>query len=53
VPDARTLRRVEVLTMVTDVGELDVLARPAGRPKDLAAVHEPEAIRELRRDAPG
>ena len=32
VPDARTLRRVEVLTMVTGLGELDVLARPAGSP---------------------
>jgi len=89
VPDARTLRRVEVLTMVTDAGELDVLARPAGspgytalrrhadefeldgltvpvasiedlitmkraagRPKDLAAVAELEAIRELRGDEP-
>jgi hypothetical protein len=30
IPDWRTLRRVEVLTMVTDLGELDVLARPAG-----------------------
>jgi predicted nucleotidyltransferase len=32
VADARTLRGVEVLTMVTDKGELDVLARPAGSP---------------------
>ena len=32
VPDASTLRRTEVLTMVTDMGELDVLARPAGGP---------------------
>jgi hypothetical protein len=31
-PDARTLRRIDVLTMVTDLGELDVLARPAGSP---------------------
>jgi predicted nucleotidyltransferase len=31
-PDADTLRRIEVLTMVTDLGELDVLARPAGSP---------------------
>jgi predicted nucleotidyltransferase len=30
VPDADTLRRIEVLMMVTDLGELDVLARPAG-----------------------
>jgi hypothetical protein len=30
VPDAMTLTRVEVLTMVTRFGELDVLARPAG-----------------------
>jgi hypothetical protein len=28
--DAATLRRVELLTMVTREGELDVLARPAG-----------------------
>jgi predicted nucleotidyltransferase len=32
VPDTDTLRRVEVLTMVTEKGELDVLARPAGSP---------------------
>jgi hypothetical protein len=31
-PDATTLRRVELLTMVTSEGELDVLARPAGSP---------------------
>jgi hypothetical protein len=30
VPDADTLRRIEVLTMITDLGELDVLARPSG-----------------------
>jgi hypothetical protein len=85
VPDGRMLRRVEVLTMVTELGELDVLARPggspgyetlrrqaerfdleglavlvasiddliamklaAGRAKDLAAVEELEAIRQLR-----
>jgi predicted nucleotidyltransferase len=32
VPDARTLRRVEVLTLVTSLGELDVLSRPPGAP---------------------
>lgn len=32
VPDESTLRRVEVLTMVTDEGELDILARPVGSP---------------------
>jgi hypothetical protein len=32
VPNGRTLRGVELLTMVTDEGELDVLARPAGSP---------------------
>ncbi|HTP21491.1 MAG TPA: nucleotidyl transferase AbiEii/AbiGii toxin family protein [Solirubrobacteraceae bacterium] len=32
VPDARTLRQVELLTFVTSLGELDVLARPAGAP---------------------
>jgi hypothetical protein len=32
VPDARTLSRVDLLTMDTDAGELDVLARPAGGP---------------------
>ena len=32
VPDARTLRRVELLTLVTSLGELDVLSRPAGAP---------------------
>lgn len=32
VPDAATLRRIEVLTLVTREGELDVLARPAGSP---------------------
>ncbi len=32
VADERTLRQVEVLTLVTTLGELDVLARPAGAP---------------------
>jgi hypothetical protein len=32
VPDLATLRRVELLTMVTDEGELDILARPSGSP---------------------
>jgi predicted nucleotidyltransferase len=32
-PDISTLRRVELLTMVTSEGELDVLARPAGGPR--------------------
>jgi hypothetical protein len=86
VPDARTLRSVEVLTLETRAGPLDVLARPdgtrsyaavrrraerldlgkiavlvasvddliamkraAGRPKDLIAIEELEAIGELRR----
>jgi len=30
VPDAATLRRIEVLTLATDAGPLDVLANPAG-----------------------
>lgn len=30
IPDGRMLSQTEVLTMVTDAGELDVLARPAG-----------------------
>jgi predicted nucleotidyltransferase len=29
-PDGDTLRKVEVLTLVSDAGDLDVLARPAG-----------------------
>ena len=33
VADAATLRRIELLTMVTDEGELDVLSRPAGSPR--------------------
>jgi predicted nucleotidyltransferase len=33
VPDAATLRRIEVLTLSTDAGDLDVLARPAGAPR--------------------
>ena len=33
VPDAETLRRVEVLTLETAAGELDVLARPSGAPR--------------------
>ncbi|HKE77754.1 MAG TPA: hypothetical protein VKB54_00545 [Solirubrobacteraceae bacterium] len=33
VPDGATLRRIEVLTLSTDAGDLDVLARPAGAPK--------------------
>jgi hypothetical protein len=32
VPDARMLRNVEVLTLVTNLGALDVLARPSGAP---------------------
>ena len=32
VPDATTLRRVEMLTLKTTAGELDLLARPAGAP---------------------
>ena len=32
VPDAATLRRIEVLTLTTRLGDLDVLARPAGAP---------------------
>jgi hypothetical protein len=41
VPDARTLRQVELLTLVTSLGELGVLARPPGAP----------AYHELRRNA--
>jgi hypothetical protein len=33
VPDAATLRRVEVLTLDTAAGELDVLAKPSGAPR--------------------
>ncbi|MBV9339072.1 MAG: hypothetical protein JO243_24550, partial [Solirubrobacterales bacterium] len=32
VADARTLRQVELLTLVTTLGELDLLSRPAGAP---------------------
>jgi predicted nucleotidyltransferase len=32
VPDRRTLRLVELLTLVTSSGELDVLSRPPGAP---------------------
>ena len=32
VPDAGTLENVEVLTLETDAGKLDVMARPAGFP---------------------
>jgi predicted nucleotidyltransferase len=32
VPDARTLHAIEVLTMTTRLGDLDVLASPAGSP---------------------
>jgi len=31
-PDARALHEIEVLTLATDAGDLDVLARPAGAP---------------------
>jgi predicted nucleotidyltransferase len=41
VPDAGTLRRVDVLTLLTRFGELDVLARPSGAP----------TYRDLRRNA--
>jgi len=32
VPDERTLSRVQLLTLATDHGELDVLTRPSGAP---------------------
>ncbi len=32
VADAATLRRVEILTLTTDAGDVDVLARPPGAP---------------------
>ena len=32
VPDRRTLRQIELLTLVTSLGELDVLTRPPGAP---------------------
>jgi hypothetical protein len=32
VPDAATLRRIELLTLVTSQGELDLLSRPTGSP---------------------
>jgi nucleotidyltransferase AbiEii toxin of type IV toxin-antitoxin system len=41
VPDARALRGIELLTLVTSLGELDVLTRPPGAP----------AYRDLRRNA--
>jgi Nucleotidyl transferase AbiEii toxin, Type IV TA system len=41
VPDARTMRQIELLTLVTSLGELDVLARPPGAPP----------YRELRQNA--
>jgi hypothetical protein len=41
VPEARTLRQVELLTLVTSLGELDVVSRPPGAP----------AYSELRRNA--
>lgn len=41
VPDARTLRGVELLTLVTSLGELDVMTRAPGAP----------AYRDLRRNA--
>lgn len=88
IPDGRTLRRTQVLTLDTRLGPLDVLAAPwgspgyapmreaavrrdvqgvdvwvaslehliamkqaAGRPKDLIAVEELEAIQRLLREA--
>jgi Nucleotidyl transferase AbiEii toxin, Type IV TA system len=41
VPDARMLRQVELLTLVTPLGEFDVLSRPSGAP----------TYQELRRNA--
>lgn len=32
VPDGRTLRQTEILTLQTDFGKLDLLARPSGSP---------------------
>ncbi len=87
VPDGRTIRRTRVLTLMTPLGSIDLLAQPdgapvyetlrahatledvagvrvpvasledliamkkaAGRPKDLVAVEELEAIQRLQRD---
>jgi len=47
-PDAATLRRIEVLTLDTSLGRLDVLARPAG-----AAVYEALRRRAERFDLGG
>lgn len=49
VPDENTLRRVEVLTLTTVAGDLDVLARPAGAPTfaDLRAHADRYEIGEL------
>lgn len=33
VPDGRTLRRVELLTLNTDAGPLDLISRPPGAPR--------------------
>jgi hypothetical protein len=33
VPDGRTLRRVELLTLTTDAGPLDLIGRPPGAPR--------------------
>jgi len=33
VPDAATLRRIEMLTLTTKAGDFDLLARPAGAPR--------------------
>lgn len=44
VPDARTLRDVELLTLKTSLGELDVLARPAGAPPYAALRRRAERV---------
>lgn len=33
VPDERTLKRAEILTLQTDLGKLDLLAQPSGSPR--------------------
>jgi len=39
-----TLRDSTVLTLQTDIGEIDLLAEVAGREKDLSAVAEIESL---------
>jgi Nucleotidyl transferase AbiEii toxin, Type IV TA system len=46
VPDARTLRRTQILCLTTPVGDVDLLVNPDGAP-DYDTMHERASVMEL------